>query len=242
MAGEIPVLYQSFIAGADLSSSAFLLGTLNSSGLIVTASTAGDGGIGIIQDAVLAGRTTSVMTIGVSRATYGGSVTVGDHLTNDVNGKLVTSTSKTDNIVGIALESGASGEIHSVFLTNSINSGTVYNNIVIPLQLATITAAGNVFGFIPGYAGTITAVQFSTTTAASTASKAVTLGLKVGSTAVTGGSVALTTATVIADANIAGSTVTANNTFAATDTISIAASSVTAFSEGQGVLIITVSQ
>ncbi|WP_196607436.1 hypothetical protein [Pectinatus frisingensis] len=243
MAGEIPVLYQSFVAGADLTSSAFLVGTLNSSGLIVPQTTAGQGGIGIIQDAVLATRVTSVMSIGVSRAVYGGTVNYGDHLTNDVSGRLVTSTAKTDCIVGIALESGAVNEIHSVFLSNSINSGTAYTSIAIPLQLAAITTATNVLTFTPGYAGSIVKTQFAVSTPASTASKAATLGLAISGTNVTGGAVALTTAAINAlNSNVAGSAVTANNSFGATDTITVVSSSVTAFAEGQGSLIITIAQ
>lgn len=242
MAYEIPVLLQSFNAGADLSSSGFLVGTLNSSGLVVKQTVAGAGGIGIIQDAVLAGRTTPVMSLGVSRAVYGGTVAISDYLTNDANGKLVKSTNKTDTIIGIALQAGSANEQHSVYLTNSVNAGTIYTTVSIPLQLAAITSATNVYTFKPGFAGTIVGSQFSVTTPVTTASKLATLGLAVGFTAVTGGAVALTSATAILNANIVGSAVTATNTFAATDTITVVSSGVTAFTEGQGTLILTIAQ
>jgi hypothetical protein len=245
MAGEIPVLYLTFDAGADLTNYAFYVGTLNASGLIVPQTTAGAGGVGIIQDAVLAGRTTAVMAMGVSRAVYGAAVSgPGVALTNNVSGQLVTSTKRTDVIIGYSLEAGAAGEIHSVFLVNVPNNGVpVYTTVTIPLQLAAITASENVYTFTPGFAGKIVSAQFAVTTPASTASKAATLGLAITGNAVAGGAVALTTATINAlNDTIAGAAITAGNSFGATDTITVVSSSVTAFSEGQGNLILTLSQ
>lgn len=116
MAYEIPVLDLSFNAGADLSSSAFLVGTLNASGLVVPQTTAAAGGVGIIQDAVLAGRTSAVRALGVSKAVYGATVTLPAKLTNDAAGKLVPVSAATDVVVAFALESGAAGEQHAVLL------------------------------------------------------------------------------------------------------------------------------
>lgn len=117
MAYEVPILNLSFNAGADLTSSAFLVGTLNGSGLVVPQTTAAAGGIGIIQDAVLAGRTAAVMVSGVSRAVYGATVSApGTKLTNDANGKLVPVAQATDVVVAIALEAGAANEQHAVLL------------------------------------------------------------------------------------------------------------------------------
>lgn len=117
MAYEIPVLNLSFNAGADLSASAYLVGTLNGSGLIVPSTTAAAGGVGIIQDAVLAGRSTVVMALGVSKAVYGAAVaTPGLKLTNDTAGKLIPVALATDVIVATALEAGATNEQHAVLL------------------------------------------------------------------------------------------------------------------------------
>lgn len=116
MATEIEKFSISLNAGADLSSSDFLVGTVNASGLAVVQTTAAAGGVGIIQYGDLAGRPVKVMNVGVSRAVYGGAVTAGDKLTNDTAGKLVKSSAGTDAIIAIALESGVSGEQHSVLL------------------------------------------------------------------------------------------------------------------------------
>lgn len=119
MAREIPNLLLSFTAGADLSSSYGLVGTINASGLLVVSTTAAAGGVGIIQDPVLAGRTSAVMAEGVSPAVYGATVTLGAtpvKLTNNASGQLIPVSAATDVVVAIALESGSAGEQHSVLL------------------------------------------------------------------------------------------------------------------------------
>jgi hypothetical protein len=229
------------IAGADLSASDYLVGTINASGLAVKQTTAAAGGVGIIQAGDLATRSIKVMTSGISPAVYGDTVTLPANLTNDANGKLVPTTATTDKIVAVALEAGSADEVHSVLLVNASNGGLIRTVISIPLTLSAI-ADGNVASFVPGFAGTIVKAQFSTTVAASTAGKLTTLGFKIGSTAVTGGATALTTATVAANANIQGSAITANNAFEATDTITITAASTTAFVEGAGMLLLTIAQ
>ena len=97
--------------------------------------------------------------------------------------------------------------------------------------------------FTPGYAGTIKAVRFITDTPATTAAKLTTLGLKINTTAVTGGAVALTTAGCDTKAEVvAGTAVTAANVFDADDTVKVVASSTTAFVEGSGfveILVVT---
>ena len=76
---------------------------------------------------------------------------------------------------------------------------------------------------------------------ATTSAKAATLTAKIGSTATTGGAVALTTSNCgTLGAVVAGSAITAANTGTSSDTISIAATSVTRFSEGRGVIFIRV--
>jgi hypothetical protein len=115
--------------------------------------------------------------------------------------------------------------------------------ITIPITLAQITGAGDVLtNFTPGFAGKILRVAFAVSTVVTTAAKAVTLNLEIGTTNVTGGAVALTSANCTPlGAVVAGSAITAANAFTASDTISVEAASVTAFSEGAGYLLITVS-
>ena len=112
--------------------------------------------------------------------------------------------------------------------------------LTIPVTLAGVTAADVLTNFTPGFAGRIIDWKFAVTTAVTTAAKAATLNLEVGTTNVTGGTIALTSAncTPLGAVVAKGSAFTAGTSFSATDTISVEAATVTAFVEGEGVLII----
>lgn len=112
----------------------------------------------------------------------------------------------------------------------------------IHLNLAGITGNVDVLTtFTPGHKFKIMALDFYATTIASTASKLATLNLEIGTTNLTGGAVALTTSSCgTLGAVTAGSAVTAANTGSASDTVSLEASSVTAFVEGSGTLMIKI--
>jgi hypothetical protein len=113
--------------------------------------------------------------------------------------------------------------------------------IGIPYNLADIANGDILTDYTPGFAGRIKKIAFAVTKPATTAAKLATLNMEIGSTNLTGGVVALTSANCTPiGAVIAGSAITAANRFSATDTISIEASSVTAFVEGAGMVLITV--
>jgi len=140
-----------------------------------------------------------------------------------------------------ALEAAtADGDIIECAPTSELTGGVpvVY---ALPITLANITGAGDVLTTLtPGFAGKIVSLDFAVTTAVTTASKAATLNAEIGTTNLTGGTVALTSANCTPlGAVVAGAAITAANSFTSTDTISIEASSVTAFAEGAGVLYIT---
>lgn len=114
MAYEIPVQTTSLITGADLSGKQFYAVKINSSGNAVLAG-AGEVAVGILQDTPVSGQVCNVMVLGETKAIYGGNVTAGAKLASDANGKLVAVTS-TESVVGIAKQSGALNEIHTVIL------------------------------------------------------------------------------------------------------------------------------
>lgn len=115
------------------------------------------------------------------------------------------------------------------------------STISIPLALASIADGDMVTAYTPGYKFKILAVDFVTTTVASTADKLSTLNVEIGTTNLTGGEVALTTASCdTLGEKTAGSAVTAANTGSASDTISVEAASTTAFAEGSGTLLIRI--
>lgn len=113
----------------------------------------------------------------------------------------------------------------------------------VPIALAGITAAGDVVtNYVAGFKGRVMSLSFAVQTVVTTAAKAASLNAEIGTTNVTGGVVALTSANCTpAGALISGSAVTALNAFLATDTLSIEAASVTAFAEGSGVLLVSLA-
>lgn len=110
------------------------------------------------------------------------------------------------------------------------------------INLASMTAAGDVLtNWTPGFSGTIEKVSWYQMAPVTTPTKAAQINLEINTTNVTGGVVSLTSATCTPLGKVIdGTAVTAANTFDADDTISIEAASVTAFSEGDGVLLVVI--
>lgn len=111
--------------------------------------------------------------------------------------------------------------------------------ICIPIALAGVTAADIVTAIRPGIDGYIEHMEFLVTTVVTTAAKAATLNAEIGTTNLTGGTIALTSANCTPlGATVAAAAITANNRITRKDTLSIEAASVTAFAEGAGLLIV----
>ena len=111
-----------------------------------------------------------------------------------------------------------------------------------PISLASIVGAGDVVtSFVPGHAFQILSLDFHVGVPVTTGGDAATLNAEIGTTDLTGGAVALTSANCTPlGAKVAGTAITAGNVGSATDTVSIEASSVTAFAEGTGVLMVRI--
>lgn len=110
------------------------------------------------------------------------------------------------------------------------------------MPLAEIAATGDLLtNYVPGYAFKILSVDARVLKAATTAAKLATLNLEIGTTDLTGGVVALTSANCTpAGVAVAGTAITAGNVGTATDSISIEASGVTAFVEGSIQLLVEI--
>jgi hypothetical protein len=230
-----PILDLSFTAAADLSAKQYYAVKINSSGNIALCSVAGEMAVGVLQNKPESGQSGQVRPYGVTLGILGGTVADGAKVGVDASGKFVTHVGGA--CVGIALQGGSANEYGEILL---LPQSASYATLCIPITLANITTAGDVVtAFTPGFNGKIASMQFIVTTAVTTGSKAATLNAEIGTTNVTGGEVALTSANCTPlGAVVAGAAITGNNTFSSTDTISIEASSVTAFAEGAGVLVI----
>jgi len=108
-------------------------------------------------------------------------------------------------------------------------------------NLADIANGDMLTNYVPGFNFKILSVDWRQCKAVTTGSKLATLNLEIGTTDLTGGTVALTSAACTpAGAAVAGSAITAGNVGTDTDSFSIEASSVTTFVEGNGWLLVEI--
>jgi hypothetical protein len=114
--------------------------------------------------------------------------------------------------------------------------------LTIPVfAMAGITAADVVTEIRPGVAGTIEHWEWVQGAPVTTASDAATLNLEIDTTNVTGGTIALTSAACTPLGKVIPcAAITGNNTLTKASKLSVEASSVTAFAEGSGYLLIRI--
>jgi hypothetical protein len=228
-----------FVAAADYSSTGQYRavrfnGTANQ---VATVATAGARADGVLQNAPSSAGVADVAYHGVILAEYGGTVDEGDLLTCDSSGRLVKSTGKADFLVAVAREAGVVGDVRGVLW--SPMGAVPCVALSFQVDLASVSDADVVTTLTPGFAGEIVDMDFVVNVPVTTGSRATTLNAEIGTTDLTGGAIALTSANCTPmGAVIAATAITAANTFTATDTISIEASSTTAFAEGSGTLIV----
>lgn len=227
---------------ADYSAAQYKVVDLNSSGQAVIVSAAGQACIGVLQDdPTAAGQAGRVRIRGSSKVIAGGAITKGTWLTTDSSARVVTKTANDACTVGVAVSSCSNaGEYVEVLLMPGADNAAYHGKVLsIPVTLANVADGDVVTNYTPGFAGTIEKFSFLVTSAVTTGSKGTTLNLEIGSTNLTGGVLTLTSAAATPLGKVIDATaITAANVFSATDTISVEASSTTAFSEGAGVLLI----
>jgi hypothetical protein len=160
----------------------------------------------------------------------------GTALTDNTGGGVTNATLADGFTSGDALTDNSTGSAGT-----TIAAGAGVSTITIPITLANVADGDVLTTYTPGYKFKVLSVAFAVTTAVTTADKATTLNLEIGTTNVTGGAVALTSANCTPlGAVVAGTAITAANTGAADATLSIEAASTTAFAEGAGVLLVTI--
>lgn len=119
--------------------------------------------------------------------------------------------------------------------------GNAAETIPFPVDLADVSAADVVSGIRLGIDGYIENIEWIQRTPVTTAAKAATVSLKIGSTAVTGGAVALTSANCTPlGARVAGTQITGANRITKKDALSLVAASVTTFVEGRGTFYVRI--
>ena len=189
--------------------------------------------IGVLQDDPnTKGYVAQVMTEGISKVKYGGSVTVGDNLKTDGAGGVITASAE-DPVVGVAWESGSQNDIGSMYLVNGANSGVAGAAPLIPMipiELASITTAADLVTAIPvPVDGQLVSLMVYCSAADNKSSKAATIFLKKNTSAITNSDTPLASATLTVGAIANPTSPMTATTVTTSDTITISAKTVTSF-------------
>jgi hypothetical protein len=116
MSYEIPGFsLGTLVAGADLSALQYTFVAANSSGKVVSATAGGDV-LGVLQNTPTSDGAAQVLTSGVSKVKCSGTVTAGLAVKVAASTFGAVNASTSGKGVGIALESGTSGQIVAVLL------------------------------------------------------------------------------------------------------------------------------
>lgn len=99
---------ESMVAGADLSSSQYLFVKMNTTDRTVVACENGEAAFGVLQNDPASGGAATVCVHGRTLIEVGETLTAGDSVGVDANGKAVTATS-SDIVVGICVDGAATG-------------------------------------------------------------------------------------------------------------------------------------
>lgn len=126
--------------------------------------------------------------------------------------------------------------------SSTLAAGVGISTLAFYVTLANIANNTDLIGqFTPGYAFKLLSIVFAVEKPVTTGSKLATLTPKIGGSAVTGGVLSLTSAALTPNGTVlAASNITGGNTGTASQTLEIAATAVTAFSEGTGWIIIKI--
>lgn len=234
---EKPIAHYVRAAAADLSAKQYYACKLNSSENVALCSVAGERVDGILQNKPESGEHAKLMDHGITKAVMGGTVSTGDLLATDANGKLVVATSGTYHIAR-ALFDGVASDIKGVRIERGIVPAIQLDHYV---HLAGITDGDVLTNWTLGFPGVIESIEFIVDVPVTTGSKTTAIHAEIGATATTGGVLTITSAAATPLGKvIAGTAITAANTFLATSTLSLVAASTTQHAEGSGTIRLTV--
>lgn len=141
------------------------------------------------------------------------------------------------NLTGATLAAGSAVNLYADQVDG--NDAVV---LTFAADLANIGAAGDVItNFRPGIAGKVEYFAFVTDKPVTTAAKLASFNLEIGTTDLTGGVIALTSALATPRGKVIEATdITGNNAIGIADVLSIEATAVTAFVEGSGTFVIRI--
>ena len=118
--GEKLVLTDSMPGNADLSTKQYYFVKMTAARQVALCNGATDKPIGVLTNKPDAsGKAANVLVVGIARVVAGGTITAGDLIGTDANGKattLVPGTDTTKYIVGTARQSAVSGDVFEAFV------------------------------------------------------------------------------------------------------------------------------
>lgn len=104
------------VAAADLTASRHRFVTLDTSGKVALAGTAGVKALGVLQSPAAAGEAAEVMVDGVTKVIAGAAIAATGPVTTDSQGRAITAAA-THTVNGVALQTAAAaGEVIAVLL------------------------------------------------------------------------------------------------------------------------------
>ena len=229
-----PLLDYTQAAAADYSAKQYYC-MKHGASTVSLCSVAGERVDGILQNEPESGEHAQVMNHGISKAVFGGTVALGDSVMTNASGQLVKATGGAW-AVGTALQAAVASDVKALLIRPHFVSEARWSFFI---DMTLIADGDLVTTFTPGFAGTIEAFDWVQEAQVTTGSKLSTLNLEIGTTNLTGGTIALTSAACTPLGKvIASAAITAANTFGATDTVSVEAASTTTFIEGSGTIVI----
>lgn len=117
MSQSIRSFERSLVCSEDLSSKQYYIVQLDATGLLEVAEGATDLVVGVLQNAPESGQAARYRFLGTTKVVAGGSVSVGDWVTTDGNGKAVATTTDGNVVIGRALTAADSGDTIEVQLS-----------------------------------------------------------------------------------------------------------------------------
>lgn len=233
-------------------------GNLAADGTLAICNASGENVAGVIYDTVSTGRSAALVVEAFPvEVDCAGTVTAGEVVQTDANGKAITQVSGKP--AGLALTTATNGVIEiwlfpTAFATQAavtdsstgtagttVAAGTGVYNLVFQFDLADIADGDLVTDWIVGHKFKVLENYFFASEPVTTAAKATTLSIDIGATIITNSSIALTSANCTpAGAKVDNAGVLAANTGSATDTLTIKAATTTAFVEGKGFLVVRI--
>lgn len=234
---EKPIMHHAEVAAADYSAKQYFAMKYGAT-TVSLCSVAGERVDGVLQNEPASGQHAKVMTHGFSKVSLGGAVAVGDPVMTDTNGEFIKAT-VGNWAAGYMMQSGVDGDVKAMRIHPMFLSAVVYQFFI---DMTLIADGDLVSNFVPGFAGTIEKVWWIQEAPVTTAAKLSTIDCDIGATALTGGDISLTSAACTPLGKyIAGTAITGNNTFNATDTITVKAAATTTFVEGSGTIFVQCS-